>query len=44
MTVNIYFYECDFNETTAVGWEHKWNTQTIAKWNTKEFTKWNDLE
>lgn len=30
--------------TTAVGWDHKWNTQTISKWNTKEFTKWNDLE
>jgi len=30
--------------TTAVGWDHKWNTQTISKWNTKEFTKWNGLE
>ena len=30
--------------TTAVGWPHKWNTQTISKWNTKEFTKWNGLE
>lgn len=30
--------------TTAVGWSHKWNTQTISKWNTKEFTKWNGLE
>lgn len=28
----------------AVGWDHKWNTQTITKWNTKEFTKWNGLE
>jgi len=28
----------------AVGWDHKWNTQTISKWNTKEFTKWNGLE
>ncbi|MBA7498283.1 hypothetical protein ES704_01018 [subsurface metagenome] len=28
----------------AVGWPHKWNTQTISKWNTKEFTKWNGLE
>jgi len=30
--------------TTAVGWPHKWNTQTISKWNNKEFTKWNGLE
>lgn len=30
--------------TTAVGWAHKWNTQTISKWNNKEFTKWNGLE
>lgn len=30
--------------TTAIGWDHKWNTQTISKWNTKEFTKWNGLE
>ena len=30
--------------TTAVGWDHKWNTQTISKWNTKEIIKWNDLE
>jgi len=30
--------------TTAVGWSHKWNTQTIGKWNTKEFNKWNGLE
>jgi len=30
--------------TTVVGWDHKWNTQTISKWNTKEFTKWNGLE
>ena len=30
--------------TVAVGWPHKWNTQTISKWNTKEFTKWNGLE
>ena len=30
--------------TTTVGWDHKWNTQTISKWNTKEFTKWNGLE
>jgi hypothetical protein len=30
--------------TTAVGWDHKWNTQIISKWNTKEFTKWNGLE
>jgi len=29
---------------TAVGWDHKWNTQTITKWNTKEFTKWSGLE
>lgn len=29
---------------SAVGWTHKWNTQTISKWNTKEFTKWNGLE
>jgi len=28
----------------AVGWPHKWNTQTISKWNTQEFTKWNGLE
>ena len=42
--VNIYFYECDFNETTEVGWDHKWNTQTISKWNNQEFTKWNGLE
>ncbi len=28
----------------TVGWDHKWNTQTISKWNTKEFTKWNGLE
>ena len=30
--------------TVVVGWDHKWNTQTISKWNTKEFTKWNGLE
>lgn len=30
--------------TTAVGWDHKWNTKTISKWNTKEIVKWNDLE
>jgi len=30
--------------TTAIGWDHKWNTQTISKWNTQEFTKWNGLE
>jgi len=27
-----------------VGWDHKWNTQTISKWNTKEIIKWNGLE
>jgi len=27
-----------------VGWDHKWNTQTISKWNTKEIIKWNALE
>ncbi len=31
-------------ETVVVGWDHKWNTQTISKWNTKEFSKWNGLE
>lgn len=36
-TVSLYGY-------SAVGWDHKWNTQTITKWNTKEFTKWNGLE
>lgn len=29
---------------SAVGWDHKWNTQTISKWNTKEFIKWNGIE
>ncbi|MBA7510899.1 hypothetical protein ES705_02888 [subsurface metagenome] len=29
---------------TAVGWDHKWNTQIISKWNTKEIVKWNGLE
>jgi len=28
----------------TVGWDHKWNTQTISKWNTKEIIKWNGLE
>jgi hypothetical protein len=27
-----------------VGWDHKWNTQSISKWNTKEFSKWDGLE
>ena len=30
--------------TIVVGWDHKWNTQTISKWNTKEIIKWNGLE
>jgi hypothetical protein len=29
---------------TVVGWDHKWNTQTISKWNIKEIIKWNELE
>jgi len=33
-----------YGEGITVGWDHKWNTQTISKWNTQEFTKWNDIE
>ena len=33
-----------YGTAITVGWDHKWNTQTISKWNTKEFTKWNGLE
>jgi len=36
--VSLYGY------SAAVGWDHKWNTQTISKWNTKEIIKWNGLE
>lgn len=43
-SVNIYFYECDFNETEEPGWTHLWNTKEIAKWNTQECAKWNGLE
>ena len=31
-------------ESVAVGWDHKWNTQTISMWNRKEISKWNGLE
>lgn len=43
-SVNIYFYECDFNEAGAPPVEGiKWNGVTITKWNGQVITKLNGL-